>query len=123
MFSDTALAARIDRAEARMCAEISTFVASSRPDANPIVTPISGGLAIDVSPSSPINKVIGLALDVPLDIAALELIEAQWRARNELVRIELSILADPPGIQAALHARDSRPRYGQRGLTLSAQCM
>lgn len=95
MFADAALAARIDRAEARMCAEIATFVGAQRPQTRSTVVPISGGLASFVSPSSPINKVIGLALDVPLDLAALERIELEWRDRDEPVRIELSVLADP----------------------------
>ena len=78
-----------------MCAEIARVVGEQRPGARSTVIPISGGLASFVSPSSPINKVIGLALDTPLEVEALERIEAEWRDRNEPVRIELSVLADP----------------------------
>jgi len=94
MFADTALAARIDRAEGRLCAEIAAFVAGSQPHPGCSVIPISGGLAVYISPSSPVNKVIGLALDTDLDLEALERIETEWRNRNEPVRIELSVLAD-----------------------------
>jgi GNAT superfamily N-acetyltransferase len=94
MFADAALAARIDRAEARLCAGIAQFVAAQRPEAGSMVTPISGGLAVYVSPSSPVNKVIGLALESALDLQALERIETEWRAKGEPVRIELSVLSD-----------------------------
>jgi GNAT superfamily N-acetyltransferase len=107
MFADTALAARIDRAEARMCASIARHVAETRPDVETQVRPISGGLAVYVSPKSPVNKVIGLALDEELDLDALAQIEAEWQSRNEPVRIEMSILVDP-SIGGALTARGYR---------------
>ena len=95
MFADAALAARIDRAEGRMCAQVAESIRASRPASTPFVLPISGGEAIYVGPSSPLNKVIGLCLDRDLDIGALERIEREWSARGEPVRIELSVLADP----------------------------
>jgi GNAT superfamily N-acetyltransferase len=95
MFADASLAARIDRAEARMCAEIAGFVAGQQPRAGSTAIPISGGLAVYVSPSSPVNKVIGLAFDGVLDVEALARVEAEWRRREEPVRVELSVLADP----------------------------
>jgi GNAT superfamily N-acetyltransferase len=95
VFADAALAGRIDRAEARLCAEIANFVSAGQGDARSTVLPISGGFAIYVSPSSPVNKVIGLALDTPLDLEALERIETAWRSREEPVRVELSVLTDP----------------------------
>lgn len=107
MFADAALAARIDRAEARMCAEIADFVRVREPESAPLVTPISGGLAVYVGPSSPINKVIGLGLDAELDVAALEGIEREWGNRGEPVRIEMSVLTDP-SIGSALTGRDYR---------------
>ena len=78
-----------------MCAEIADFVRAARPDAGSAAVPISGGLAIYVSPSSPVNKVIGLALDTPLDLEALERIETDWQQKGEPVRVELSVLTDP----------------------------
>jgi GNAT superfamily N-acetyltransferase len=95
MFGDAALAARIDRAEANMCAEIAEFVRMTRPGAAPSVMPISGGLAVFVSPSSPVNKVIGLAIETPLDVQTLDRIEEEWRGKGEPVRIEMSVLTDP----------------------------
>jgi GNAT superfamily N-acetyltransferase len=95
MFADNALAARIDRAEARLCAHIADSIRISRPESAPFVVPISGGQAIYVGPSSPVNKVIGLGFDADLDVEALEQIERRWGQRGEPVRIEMSVLTDP----------------------------
>jgi GNAT superfamily N-acetyltransferase len=107
MFADSALAARVDRAEARMCAHIAGVVGAARSDARPSVLPISGGLAVYLSPASPVNKVIGLALDQDLDLEALEEVERQWADRDEPVRIEMSVLTDP-AVGAALSERGYR---------------
>jgi len=95
MFADASLAARIDRAEGRLCADIATIVGIRHPHRQSIVLPISGGLAVFVSRSSPVNKVIGLAVDTALDLDALRRIESEWDSRGEPVRVELSALADP----------------------------
>ncbi len=95
MFADAALAARIDRAEARLCADVANFVGARRPQAGSTVIPISGGFAVYASAASPVNKVIGLGLDTGLDVEALERIETAWRKKGEPVRVELSVLADP----------------------------
>jgi GNAT superfamily N-acetyltransferase len=94
MFADAALAARIDRAEGRYVASIAEAVSARRGDSHTLIQPISGGMSIYAGPSSPMNKVIGLGLDGPIEIQALEDVEREWRARDEAVRIELSILAD-----------------------------
>jgi GNAT superfamily N-acetyltransferase len=107
LFADAALAARIDRAEARMCAHIAESIRRTKPDSAPSVLPISGGQAVYVGPSSPINKVIGLGLDADLDLAALEQIEREWSARCEPVRIEMSVLVDA-SMGSALTARGYR---------------
>src|SRR2546423_10201403 len=104
MFADAALAARIDRAEGPMCAQVAEAIASGRPASAPFVLPISGGQAVYVAPPSPLNKVIGLCLDPGLDVDALERIEREWGDRGEPVRIEKSVLADPP-LGAALSDR------------------
>jgi GNAT superfamily N-acetyltransferase len=104
MFADAALAARIDRAEGRMVAGIAEGVRARRADSRMLVLPISGGLSIYGGQSSPVNKVIGLGFDGPIDLDALGQIEREWRARDEAVRVELSILADP-SIPVALSER------------------
>jgi hypothetical protein len=94
MFADSTLAARIDRAEAALCARFASS-GTGVADRAALILPMSGGLAVYAGPSSPINKVIGLGLDTPLDLAALDAVEDQWRQRNEPVRIEMSVLTDP----------------------------
>jgi ribosomal protein S18 acetylase RimI-like enzyme len=94
LFADVALAARIDRAEARMCAEFARLVAERAPDLQVAVTRIAGGLAVYAGPGAPMNKVIGLGLGDALDEASLAGVEAEWAARGEGVRVELSTLDD-----------------------------
>jgi len=107
MFADATLAARIDRAEARLCAHIAEAVAIGKPDSAALVLPVSGGLAVYVGPSSPVNKVIGLGFDTDLDWTALARVEHEWGRRSEPVRIEMSILADP-ALGSALSDRGYR---------------
>ena len=96
MFADSTLGARIDRAEGRMCALFADYGSNGAgQDMGPLVLPISGGVAVFAGQGSPINKLIGLGFDQPLDMAALAEIEDQWRDRGEPVRIEMSILTDP----------------------------
>jgi GNAT superfamily N-acetyltransferase len=104
MFADRALAARIDRAEGRLCAD---FARARREEVHPSVRPVCGGLAVYAGPASPVNKLIGLGFDAPLDVAALAETEEHWRDRGEPVRIELSVLADA-GAGPALSDRGYR---------------
>jgi ribosomal protein S18 acetylase RimI-like enzyme len=94
MFAPPALAARIDRAEARMCAEFAHVAAGARPDSRVLVQTLAGGLAVYAGPGAPMNKVIGLGLGDPLDETALAAVEAEWASRGEPVRVELSTLDD-----------------------------
>ncbi|HXI28380.1 MAG TPA: hypothetical protein VNG89_08155, partial [Vicinamibacterales bacterium] len=91
MFANRSLASRIDGAEARLCSD---FARARRIEFRTAVLPIGGGLAVYAGPASPMTKVIGLALNGPLDLAALADAEREWRDRGEPVRVELSVLAD-----------------------------
>jgi len=92
MFADAMLAARIDGAESRLSAAVAAAVADQ---SFTQVVPLEGGAAVLARPGSPVNKVIGIALDGPPDEIALHRIEEAWRERGEPVRVELSSLADP----------------------------
>ena len=94
MFADAALAARIDRMEARLCARL-VMAAPQHASGSPFVLPLDGGLALFGAPRSPMNKVIGFGFDGELDLEQLATIEERWAERGEPVRIELSILSDP----------------------------
>jgi hypothetical protein len=127
MFADATLAARIDRAEARMCAHVADSIRVSRAQSRPLVLPISDGQAVYAGPSSPLNKVIELGSDADLDLEALERIEREGRDRGEPVRIEMSVLTKPSlgsvltdrgyrlhGFENVLGLRLDRETYGPK---------
>ena len=93
MFATTQLAARIDRAEAALCAGV--VRARGKDPAGALVLPVAGGQAVFVAHGSPINKVIGLGFDGALDFRELQAVEDAWRERGEPVRVELCGLTDP----------------------------
>jgi GNAT superfamily N-acetyltransferase len=89
LFADGTLAARIDRAEAKLVADLARAAATDT-----VVRPFAGGLAICATRGSPVNKVIGVGFGEVFDERALEAIEEEWRGRGEPVRFELSALAE-----------------------------
>jgi GNAT superfamily N-acetyltransferase len=95
MFASIELAARVDGAEGRLCADIVHAAVEHSSDTRSLVTPLAGGLVVYASPGSPMNKGIGIALTEPLEETALADVEQQWCDRNEPMRIELSALAKP----------------------------
>ncbi len=108
MFADIDLAARVDRAEARLCAGATAAIAKRDPSAQTLEFPLAGGTAVYATPGSPLNKVIGIGLEPTFDAARfhreLDGVETGWESRNEPVRIELSTLANPE-IYPLLHTR------------------
>lgn len=93
MFADPALAAQIDRAEARLSAAFA--VAAGAAGAAVLDQALGGGRAVLVRPGSPVNKLIGVGFDGALDEAALAAVEKAWAAQGEPMRVELSTLAAP----------------------------
>ena len=106
LFCDTALAARIERAEAEFIAKASE-AAGRRAGAAALVIPICGGVASFAAEGSPFNKVAGLGFEDVPSAAALEEIEQAFTARGAPTQIELAHLANPE-IGALLTARDYR---------------
>jgi GNAT superfamily N-acetyltransferase len=93
LFATTSLAARIDLAEARLCAAFAGIQGRRGHDA--FVTPIAGTIAVYGSPNAPYNKLVGLGVAGDLDESALEQIEEEFRRRDAPLQVELSTLADP----------------------------
>jgi GNAT superfamily N-acetyltransferase len=106
LFCDTALAARIERAEAQLIAKASE-AARRRADAAGLVIPIAGGVASFAEKDSPFNKVAGLGFGGVPSPAALGEIERAFAARGAPVQIELANLGDP-AIGALLTGRGYR---------------
>jgi ribosomal protein S18 acetylase RimI-like enzyme len=109
LFCDTALAARIERAEARLMAAASEAAhrraaggavtgaagGSGAPGPAGFVTPIAGGVASFAEDGSPFNKVAGLGFGGVPGPGELEEIERAFAACGAPVQIELAHLADP----------------------------
>lgn len=95
MFCPPDLAARIERAEGRLCAAIAE-IALKGPNA-PFVkaVQIAGGLAVFTSPGAPTSKWMGAGFDATLDLTGLEEIEVHFAGRGARLPAWVSTLADP----------------------------
>ena len=107
LFCDTALAARVERAESGLVARTGDAARGRLGDAECLAIPIGGGIASFTGANSPFNKVAGLGFDgVPGD-AEFEAVERAFARRAAPVQVELANLADP-AIGGALTARGYR---------------
>jgi ribosomal protein S18 acetylase RimI-like enzyme len=106
LFCDTALAARIERAEAQLIARCNE-AARRRAGAEGFVLPIAGGVASFAGEGSPYNKVAGLGFGGVPDTAALCDMEKAFAGCGSPAQIELAHLADP-AIGALLTGRGYR---------------
>jgi GNAT superfamily N-acetyltransferase len=106
LFCDTALAERIERAEAQLIARASE-AARRRAGTAGFVIPVAGGVACFAEEGSPFNKVAGLGFGGVPGAAALDEVERAFAARGAPVQIELAHLADPT-IGALLTGRGYR---------------
>jgi GNAT superfamily N-acetyltransferase len=95
LFCDTALAERIERAEAQLIAEAGAAARRRRPDAAGFVIPVCGGVASFAEEGSPFNKVAGLGFAGVPGPAVLDEIEQAYAACGAPVQVELAHLADP----------------------------
>lgn len=103
LFCDTALAARIEQAEADLIARCSE-AASRRAGSDGFVIPVAGGVASFAEEGSPYNKVAGLGFGGVPDPAELDDIERAFAGRGSPAQVELAHLSDP-AIGALLSAR------------------
>jgi GNAT superfamily N-acetyltransferase len=122
LFGGTALAERIERAEAGLMAAASDAARGRRPTAGSFVIPIAGGQATFAEVGSPFNKVAGLGFGGVPSLAALDEIERAFAARGAPVQVELAHLADP-AIGALLTGRGYRLMSFENvlGLALTGQ--
>ena len=121
LFCDTALAGRIERAEAQLMAAASeaahrraaagavtgTAGATVAPSPAGFVIPVAGGVASFAEDGSPFNKVAGLGFGGVPAPGELEEIERAFAACGAPVQVELAHLADP-AIGALLTGRGYR---------------
>jgi GNAT superfamily N-acetyltransferase len=104
LFASTALAARIERAEARLVGDAAAAAIRRRPDSRCFATPLAGGVAAYTAPGSPLNKVAGLGFAGVPDAAELDAVERAYAERGVPVQVELASLAEP-GIATLLTRR------------------
>jgi GNAT superfamily N-acetyltransferase len=95
LFASTSLAARIERAEARLMADGASASERRRPGRGAFALPLAGGVATYAGPGSPLNKVAGLGFGGPLEERELDAVENAYAERASPVQVELSCLADP----------------------------
>ena len=107
LFCDTALAERIERAEAHLIATASQAARRRGADTAGFVIPIAGGVASFAEEGSPFNKVAGLGFGGVPDAAELNEIEEAFAAYGAPVQVELAHMADP-AIGALLTGRGYR---------------
>jgi len=110
LFSSQALAARLDRAEGRLCASIAHAIAERSQGADTRVFEVGGGVAVFAGTGSPTNKMIGIGFDGPVDDGELERVEQFFADRKAMLQAEVSTLADP-----AVHAQLVRRGYEPKG--------
>jgi len=94
LFCDTALASRIERAEAEFMAACAAAAKARGADPRGFTIRAGGGVATFVEDGSPFNKVAGLGFRGVPDAAALDQIEQAFAAVGCPMQIELSILGD-----------------------------
>ena len=107
LFCDTAMARRIERAEAQFIARASEAAHRRRADGAGFVIPVAGGVASFAEAGSPYNKVAGLGFGGVPGPAAWDEIEWAYAALGAPVQVELAHLADP-AIGALLAGRGYR---------------
>jgi ribosomal protein S18 acetylase RimI-like enzyme len=93
LFCDTALAGRLERAEAQFIAACNEAARHREPAGFAI--PIAGGVASYAEPDSPLNKVAGLGFAGLPGAADLDTIERAFAAQRAPVQAEVASLADP----------------------------
>jgi ribosomal protein S18 acetylase RimI-like enzyme len=122
LFCDTALAGRIERAEAQLIAKAGEAARRRGGDAAGFVLPVAGGVASFAEEGSPFNKVAGLGFGGVPSAAALDELERAFAALGAPVQIELAHLAGS-AIGALLTGRGYRLVSFENvlGLSLAAE--
>jgi len=95
LFCDTALAERVERAEAQLIARATQAAHRRRGGGAGFVMAVAGGVATFAEPGSPFNKVAGLGFAAAPSVRDLDEIEEAFGAHGGDVQIELSHLGDP----------------------------
>ncbi|MDD7939061.1 GNAT family N-acetyltransferase [Actinomycetospora lutea] len=94
LFCDTALAARIERAEVDLIGTVAR-ASAARSGVPGFVTPLAGGAAVFAGAGSPYTKVVGLGFGGVPSPGELAAVERAYTAHGAPTSIELAHLGDP----------------------------
>jgi GNAT superfamily N-acetyltransferase len=97
---DRSLARRLEAAQAWRGVEYVRALRSLRPELDVAVQPIAGAYAIFTGDAFPVNRVTGLGLGAPIRADDLASVEAFYRRRGAVPRVDLCPLADPSLLSA-----------------------
>jgi GNAT superfamily N-acetyltransferase len=95
MFADRATARNVERAEAAVTRAMVEGVVGSVRATKAFLRELDPGVAAYVRPGSPLNKLIAVGLDGPIEEVALGTIEKAFHREHEPVRAEIATLAAP----------------------------
>lgn len=101
---DSALACRLEQAEAATTTRYIAARAALDPGADSTAAAIADGAAFFAGPGSPVNRVVGLGMAQAVERADIARCEAFYAARGEVCRIDLCPLAHP-SLRALLQER------------------
>lgn len=110
MFASTALARRIERAEANLTAEYARALERRSPSAHVVVRTLDSGVAVFAGPEAPFTKVIGVGFDGDPSGPELDAIERVFHDGGATVQAEVSTLA-----RWSAHAVFTARGYGLQG--------
>lgn len=104
ILADTALAARIERAEACLSMAFAEVAIAHGPPSGAFSIPLGRGAAVFAGPDSPVNKVIGIGFDEGPLARTLDEVERRFFERGSPVQAEVATLASP-GLHSLLTER------------------
>jgi len=107
MFASIELGRRIEGAEVRMMTAIAERARVTGPADAVVLEALGGGVATFVRPHAPMNKLIGVGFDGPLDADRLAAVERAFAVRQAPLQVELATLASCAAAQQ-FAARDYR---------------
>lgn len=95
LFTDQALAKRLEAAEAYNGLKAAEALATYHPESGAVAEPIAGGYAIFCGVGSPLTQALGVGMDGPLSASDVERLEHFFESRGAQVQIECCPLGDP----------------------------
>lgn len=98
IFSDRALSRRLERAEGLTNVDFVVARRQAFPERDAVWIEAGGALAMFDGVDSPLTQTFGLGMSEPVTPAALDQLEAFFRARGAAVHHEVSPLADPSAL-------------------------